>query len=114
MGDTGISSQIVLAVGEQRTFPLSSLAMAGYQWSGSVGGDDPGAVTLLLRRAEPPSTTRPGLSAPEEGVVRGIRSGSAVVRLELRRSWEGDRPPAKFLELEVQVGGQVPAEGQSR
>lgn len=94
----------MLVVGEQRTFPLSSLAMAGYQWSGSVGGDDPGAVTVELRRVTPGPSARPGLSAPEEAVVRGVRPGSAVVRLEQRRSWERDRPPAQLFELEVQVG----------
>lgn len=104
MADTGIPSHVMLAVGEQHTFPLSSLAMAGYQWFGSVGGDDPGAVTVELRRAAGPPSTKPGLSVSEEAVVRGIRPGRAVVRLEQRRSWERDRPPAQRFELQVQVG----------
>ena len=92
-------------VGEERTLALSSLAMAGYRWSGSVQGADPGAVDLELRRDEPPSTARAGESAPESAVLRGVRPGRAVVRLEQRRPWETDQPPAGLIELHVEVAG---------
>ena len=92
-------------VGEQRTLALSSLAMAGYRWSGSVQGADPGAVDLELRRDEPSSAARAGESAPESAVLRGVRPGRAVVRLEQRRPWETDQPPADVIELQVDVAG---------
>ncbi len=92
-------------VGEERTFPLSSLAMAGYRWSGSVQGPDSGAVKLELRRGEPSPAARAGESAPESAVLRGVRPGRAVVRLEQRRPWERDQPPADVIELQVEVGG---------
>ncbi|MGZ4183591.1 MAG: protease inhibitor I42 family protein [Solirubrobacteraceae bacterium] len=98
-------------VGEERTLPLSSLAMAGYRWSGSVQGPDPGAVTLELRRGEPSPAARAGASAPESALLRGVRPGLAVVRLEQRRPWERDQPPADVLELQVEVGGQTSATG---
>jgi hypothetical protein len=79
--------------------------MAGYRWSGSVEGPDPGAVELELRRGETSPGAKPGASAPEEAVLRGIRSGRAVVRLEQRRPWERDQPAADVLELKVDVGG---------
>lgn len=77
--------------------------MAGYQWSGSVNGADPGAVTLELRRDELPAGSKPGLSASEEAVLRGMRPGRAVVRLQQRRPWEGDQPAAQLVELHVEV-----------
>jgi hypothetical protein len=77
--------------------------MAGYRWSGSVQGDDPRAVQLELRRDEPSSAARAGESAPESAVLRGVRPGEAVVRLEQRRPWEGDHPPADVIELHVRV-----------
>lgn len=80
--------------------------MAGYRWSGSVQGPDPGAVELEVRRGEAAPGARVGASAPEEAVLRGVQSGRAVVRLEQRRPWERDQPPAKMIELEVTVGGQ--------
>jgi hypothetical protein len=101
----GPTSRVELAVGGQRTLPLSGLATAGYQWSGSVGGPDPTAVDLELRRGDAPAGAKPGSSAPEEAVVRAIRPGRAVVRLELRRPWEGDVPAAQLLELDVEVHG---------
>ena len=94
-----------MMVGEERTLSLSSLAMAGYRWSGSVQGTDPGAVDLELRRDEPSPAARAGESAPEFAVLRGVRSGRAVVRLEQRRPWETDQPPADVIELRVEVGG---------
>jgi predicted secreted protein len=94
--------QLRLGIGEQRTIPLRALATAGYRWSGSVGGDDPGAVALEVRRGEAPAAAPPGRSAPEEAVVRGVRAGRAVVRLEQRRSWERG-PAAEVVRLDVEV-----------
>ena len=97
-------SHIVLAVGEERAFPLNSLAMAGYQWTASVSGPEPGAVALEVRRGELSPQTRPGLSAPEELLVRGIEPGRAHIALEQRRPWEQrDKPPAQQIELDVEV-----------
>jgi predicted secreted protein len=106
---TEFESHVVLAVGGERRLPLPSLAMAGYRWSVSVSGEDTGAVTLQLRRGELRPGSKPGLSAPEEAVVRGIRPGRALVRLEQRRPWESEQPPAQLLEVKVEVRPQAPA-----
>ncbi len=79
--------------------------MAGYRWSGAVQGPDPGAVDLELRRDEPSPAAQAGESAPESAVLRGVRPGRAVVRLEQRRPWERDQPAADVIELQVEVGG---------
>ena len=104
MSRPGPTSEIALKVGEERRLPLSSLAMAGYRWSGSVQGPDPGAVELELRRDEPSPVARAGESAPESAVLRGVMPGRAVIRLEQRRPWERDQPPADVIELQVEVG----------
>jgi predicted secreted protein len=101
--DTESAKHIVLAVGEEYTIALRGLAMAGYQWSGSVTGASPGAVTLELRRGELQAGSKAGLSVPEAAVLRAIRPGHALVRLQQRRSWERDNPPAQLLELHVDV-----------
>lgn len=103
MGETNPGSDVVLATGEEHTFALTSLAMAGYRWSASVAGPNPGAVTVELRRRELNAATKPGVSAPEEAVLRGVHPGRVVVRLEQRRPWEGDAPAAQVVELRVQV-----------
>jgi hypothetical protein len=103
LSHTGFESHVVLAIGEERTISLTSLAMAGYQWSGSMSGTDPGAVTLELRRGEFPAGGKPGLSAPEEAVLCGIRPGRALVRLEQRRPWERDQPAVQLVQLQVEV-----------
>ncbi len=79
--------------------------MAGYQWQGEVAGPDPAAVRLELHRGDLPAGTRPGVSAPEEAVLRGVHPGHATVRLQQRRPWERESPPAEVLELEVEVRG---------
>jgi predicted secreted protein len=96
-------SSIVLSVGEERALALTGLAMAGYRWSGAVSGDDPGAVSLTVRRGELPTGAKPGAGVPEQAVLHGVRAGSALVRLELRRPWEAERAPARQIELTVEV-----------
>jgi predicted secreted protein len=100
---TDHASHIVLSVGEEHVLALASLAMAGYKWSGSVSGADAGAVALVLRRGELPAGSNPGVSAPEEAVLRGVRPGRALVRLELRRPWERDQPAAQRVEVQIEV-----------
>ena len=112
MRHTEFESHVVLAVGGERRLPLPSLAMAGYRWSGSVSGEDTGAVALHLRRGEFQPGSKPGLSAPEEAVLRGIRPGRAVVRLEQRRPWESEQPPAQLLEVKVEVRPQARSIGR--
>lgn len=105
MSDQDIASHIVLSSGEVRTLALRSLAMAGYQWFGALTGDDPECVSLTLRRGEIKSASKPGVSVPEEALLRGVRPGRAVVRLEQRRPWEVEEnePPAQFHEIGVEV-----------
>ena len=95
-------TRLTLRVGEEHSIPLPALATAGYRWSGSVGGPEPVAVALEVRRGEPPAGAPPGRSAPEEAVVQGVRPGRAVVRLEQRRPWE-DGAPASLVEVRVEV-----------
>ena len=96
-------SPLTLAVGEQRAIPLRALATAGYQWSQSVSGPDPTAIAVEIHRGELPPGTPPGRSASEEAIVHGLHPGRATVRLEQRRPWERDQPPAQTLELRVEV-----------
>jgi predicted secreted protein len=96
-------SDVVLATGEEQRVVLRSLAMAGYRWSASVGGPDAGAVTVEVRRGELNTAAKPGVSAPEEVVLRGVHPGSAIVRLEQRRPWERDARAAQVVELRIQV-----------
>jgi predicted secreted protein len=96
-------ASLTLAVGEQRVIPLRALSTAGYRWSGAVSAADPPAIALEVRRGNPPPGAPPGQSAPEEAVVRGIRQGKALVRLEQRRPWEHTLAPAQVLEIKVEV-----------
>lgn len=96
-------SPLTLAVGEQRAVALRALATAGYQWSQSVSGPDPTAIAVEIHRGELPPGTPPGRSASEEAIVHGLHPGQAFVRLEQRRPWERDQPPARTLDLHVEV-----------
>jgi predicted secreted protein len=93
----------MLDLDEEHVVSLASLAMAGYRWSASVSGADPEAVSVQLRRGEIDASRRPGASVPEEAVLRGVAPGVAHVRLEQRRSWERDQPPAQTREFDVTV-----------
>ena len=98
--------EIVLAAGEEHVVSLASLAMAGYRWSAAVSGADPAVVAVALRRGELAAGSKPGVSAPEQAVLRGLRAGQAHVRLEQRRPWEHDQPAAQVLEFDVTVRAQ--------
>ena len=95
------TTRLTLHVGERHTIALRALATAGYRWSGSVGGAEPAAVALEVRRGEASPDAPPGASAPEEAVLQGMASGRASVRLELGRPWE--RVPAEVIDLDVEV-----------
>ena len=97
------ATRLELAVGERRTVPLRALATAGYSWSVSVDGPDPGAIAVDVQRGEVPAGAPPGRSAPEAAVVRGLAPGSAFVRLEQRRPWESAGKPVATVELHVHV-----------
>jgi hypothetical protein len=78
VSESELPSELTLTVGEHRTLPLRSLAMAGYRWSGSVS--DPAVVVLEIKRGEVTPGPRAGVSAPEEAVLRGAQPGDGAPR----------------------------------
>jgi len=89
----GPPARIDLAVGEERSVELPGLGTAGYDWDHQVAGDD-GVVDVTWTRGFPPGAPMPraGVSAPEVATVRGLRPGTARLRLYQHRRWE---PPEK-------------------
>jgi predicted secreted protein len=95
---------IELRPGEQRSVPLKGSATAGYQWFASVGGPDPDAIAVEIRRGDLPPGSPPGRSVPEEALISGLEPGRALARLEQRRPWEKDALPAELIEVDARVG----------
>src|SRR5436190_706114 len=82
------TTRLTLDVGERRTIALRALATAGYRWLGSVGGAEPAAVALEVRRGEASPDAPPGVVGVA-GTVGGSVAGGAcagrscVVRLRI-------------------------------
>jgi predicted secreted protein len=99
---------VSLAVGERHELTLRGLGSAGYSWDLEVEGPE-GVVAIERRPSGPPSPAEPGgpppdsYSLPEVYEIEGLAPGRVRIKLELRRSWETDVPPAEEEELEVVV-----------
>lgn len=97
---------LVLAVGEERVLALPSNPSTGFRWelvepqrSAVV------AVELSFEAPLPPEGEEPLCGAP--GVMRvrlrGLQPGTELLRLQYRRCWETDVPPADQCVLQVRV-----------
>jgi predicted secreted protein len=95
--------KIELRAGQQRSLPLRGAATAGYRWFASVGGPDPDAIGVEVRRGDLPPGTAPGHSVPEEATITALKPGRALARLELRRPWEPEDRVAEAVEIEADV-----------
>jgi predicted secreted protein len=102
---------VSLAVGERHELTLRGLGSAGYSWVVEVQGPE-GVVAIERRRSGPPPPVGDAggggpppdsYSLPEVYEIEALAPGRVLIKLELRRSWEDDVPPAEQDELEVVV-----------
>jgi predicted secreted protein len=92
-----------LQTGEQRSLPLKGAATAGYRWLASVGGPEPDAISVVVRRGDLPPGAPPGQSVPEAALITALKPGHALARLELRRPWEPEDRVAEAIEIDAAV-----------
>ena len=82
--------QLTLRQGEEVSYPLPSLAGAGYRWEAAV---DDAAVADATTRFDDPAETSSGaaaFSANELLFIRGLSVGQTRVRCRQRRRWESE------------------------
>jgi hypothetical protein len=99
---------IELAVGQKHSFTLEGLGGAGYTWEYSIEGDQDVVAISVTQLGQPPQATPGGLppdsfSLDTQVTITGLTPGRVILRLQLRRSWERDKPPLKEQVLRIRV-----------
>ncbi|MEQ1672511.1 MAG: protease inhibitor I42 family protein [Hyphomicrobium sp.] len=98
---------ISLALGTLLNADLASNPTTGFQWS--VAGALPSCLELVSTHGVAPAPAKPGghdlVGAPGRQIFtfRAVRQGTGALRLEYRRSWEKETPPAKIFTVTVGV-----------
>ena len=100
------SGVVDVAVGEVRVLALPSNPSTGFQWELVAPRRSAVlAVELSFEAPLPPDGEEPLCGAP--GVMRvrlrGLQPGTELLRLQYRRCWETDVPPADQCVLQVRV-----------
>lgn len=100
--DKDNGKQVTLAVGQELTLTVESNATTGFAWE--VAGLNTG---VLEQVGEPeykaPSTGLVGAGGVQVFRFKAKAAGQADLKLNYRRAWEKDVPPAKTFALTVAV-----------
>jgi predicted secreted protein len=85
-----VRTELVLQVGERRSWTLPAHGGGGYRWSFDLTGDVTAVDVTVLYADHEMATARPGASRAQAVTVEGLARGAASVVLVERRSWEDD------------------------
>lgn len=96
---------LALPVGETFAVELVGVPTAGYLWAAT---EIPPGLEAAGTYGGPTSTAQfePGFAGGSHWEVlafRAVAAGEGVLKLEQRRAWESDEPPAKTFSLTVRV-----------
>lgn len=105
---TELPDEISLAVGNEETLLLPSLAGAGYVWEAAVDDEDVVEAATRFEGARDEHVARREFGENELLTLRGLAEGRTVVRLVQRRTWEEGVAPISAHALTVNVA--APAE----
>ncbi len=101
------SGVVDVAVGEERVLALPSNPSTGFRWelvkpqrSAVVAVELSFEVPPLPPEGEEPLCGAPGVMRVR---LRGLQPGTELLRLQYRRCWETDVPPADQCVLQVRV-----------
>jgi len=103
-------SELHLRPGETSRFRIGGAGSAGYQWTWTIDGDSE-AISVAVEAASSPPAPSPGVlrgcSVDHIAVVRGLRAGTARLRLVLARPVKSSRPPLASFDVAVSVSASA-------
>ena len=103
-----LPAEVMIAVGETRSFALPQLAHGGYRWRADVVGGDAGAIEASIAYAPLAAAPSPGRFAEQVLRVVGRRPGQASLRLSQGRSWEATAVREQDVNVTVVEEGNLP------
>jgi inhibitor of cysteine peptidase len=92
---------VALRIGQELVLKLKSNPSTGYLWV-QAETETPGLV-VLGKPAYKPGSALPGVSGVESWKFRAVKRGAQTLKLEYRRPWEKNTPPANTIVLHVTV-----------
>ncbi len=99
---TEADQAIETAVGAEFTIALDSNPTTGYSWD-FAEEFDPGVLTLVDSRFQPPQTQRKGAGGTQFWTFRARRAGRTEIALKYFRTWEKGIPPIREVLFTVTV-----------
>lgn len=97
---------IDLRTGDYLEIHLEANPTTGYLWSSSIPNDY--IMRLLLDEYSEKKQVRGMAGAPVRKIFRygAVGPGETGIRLEYRRPWEKNQPPAKTFDIMIRVSGE--------
>lgn len=106
-GENSNASALTVRTGTTVEISLPSNGTTGYSWqlAKPLEQDCPVGVELLPETAVPTDEEPPRCGAPGHTrvVLKGLRPGTATIRLHYMRPWEKNRPAARTRTIVVTV-----------
>ncbi len=100
---TAVDRDVVMVrVGDVLVVRLDSNPSTGYGWA----WDEAAAAGVLAQDGEPSTSgvvPVPGSGGVQTWRFHAVKTGTAELRLDYRRPWEKDQPPAQTVRWSVQV-----------
>ena len=101
MTEADSGHRIALRIGQELFLNLKSNPSTGYSW---IRADTETSVLVMLGKpAYKPGSPLPGASGMESWKFRAVERGAQTLKLEYRRPWEKNTPPANTIVLYVTV-----------
>lgn len=101
------ASSLTVKAGSTIEISLPSNASTGYGWqlANPLPPESPVSVTIHPETAAPAEGRPPLCGAPgtTRVTIRGLRRGTATIRLQYVRPWEKNQPPARTNTLAVTI-----------
>lgn len=99
------SASIALKPGQQATIKLEANATTGYEWTITEQPDTKVAkVTSNKYESKTSASGMVGVGGTQVLVIQGVAKGTTTLKLEYKRSFEADQPPANTATFPITVG----------
>ena len=91
---------VSLAIGQRLSVHLSEQAGTGYSW---ITASDSTPLLKFEGSSVTSTATMPGAAEIQAMVYSAVAAGKGTLKIEYRRSWEKDQPPAETFSIAVTI-----------
>ncbi|HUT68139.1 MAG TPA: protease inhibitor I42 family protein [Dehalococcoidales bacterium] len=101
--EPNMTDDVVFTVGKGVSIILCSNQTTGFQWNEQAQISDPEVIEQTGHQYSAPSSSKPGAAGTETFNLKGLKKGTATVKLEYSRPWEGGEKAEWTCTLNITV-----------